>query len=310
VRVAAVASRDAGRAAQFAERRGIPKSCAGYDALLVDPAIEAVYVGLPNSLHVAWTVRAVQAGKHVLCEKPLATSATEARLMREAARRAGVVLLEAFPFHFQPQTLEVIGRVGAGDIGRVRYLQAALAFTVTAPSSIRLQRELAGGALLDAGCYPASLARLVFGVRPVRVAAVSVRGPSGVDETTVATLEYPGGAFAQIACSIAASLHRSAVITGSEGVICTAYANHTEAGSTAGYRIRRGHGWNNDFENIDTAAGNGFRLEAEAFAGMVRGADTGGADARLAISVDNAATLDAIAQSARAGRPVVVSAEP
>lgn len=310
VRVMAVASRDAARARQFAQRWGIPNPYAGYDALLADPAIEAVYIGLPNSLHAEWAIRATQAGKHVLCEKPLATSAAQARRMREAARRAAVVLLEAFPFHFQPQTLEVARRISAGDLGRIRYAQASIGFTVTSPHSIRLQRELAGGALLDAGCYPVSLARLVFGVRPARADAVAAQGRTGIDETTVATLAYPGGGLAQVACSIATSPHRTAVITGSEGVIDTSYANHTEAGSTAFYRLRHGTGWDAGFERIETGAGNGFRLEAEAFARMVRSVDCSEADAFLAMSIDNAAALDAIATSVQTGRQEAVSAEP
>ena len=299
VDVVCVASRDKATAAAFAERHRIGHAHGGYEALLDDQRIDAVYIGLPNSLHAEWATRAAQAGRHVLCEKPLAPSLTEARGMRAAAERTGVVLLEAFPFHFQPQTLEIVRRIEAGEIGTVRLVQASTGFAVSSAGSIRLSRELAGGALLDVGCYPVSLARLIFGARPVEVDAAMECGEAAVDLTTVATLHHRAGGLAQIACSIAVGPHRCAMLCGSAGAIETSFSNHTESGTNASFRIKRGTDFRAPFERIETGAGNGFQFEAEAFARLVRSDDRSEAIARLAMSLDTVATMDAIRESAR-----------
>ena len=306
VRVTAVASRTEASASAFARRFDLAQAHASYEALLEDPAVDAVYIGLPNSLHAEWTLRAAACGKHVLCEKPLATGRVEAAAMFAAARRGGVVLLEAFPYCFQPQTIESLRRIHAGELGSIRVVQASLGFSVTKPDSIRLNRDLAGGALLDAGCYPVSFARLVHGARPIDVDATSQWGPTGVDLTTVATLRYPGGGVAQIACSIVTSLYREAVVLGSDGVIETPYSNHTAPDRPALFREKRGIGWDAAFDEVASGSGNGFRFEVEAFARMVRGDAPGEAAAWEAISLDNAATLEAILESARSSKRVVV----
>lgn len=302
VRVVAVAGRAQASADAFAARFEIARAYAGYEALLADPAVEAVYIALPNSLHAEWAIRAAGYGKHVLCEKPLAVSYAEARSMFDAARRAGVVLLEAFPYCFQPQTVEVLRRIRAGELGTVRCVQASLAFMLSNPANIRMNPALAGGALLDAGCYPISFARLVFGSRPEVVEAGARWGATGVDLTAAATLRYPGGGVAQIACSMESSLCRSALVLGSDGIIETSYANNTAADCAAHFRQKRGTAWDAEFEIVETPSGNGFRFEAEAFARMVRGAAPGEAGAWEAVSLDDAATLEAALASARARR--------
>lgn len=308
IRIVGVASRDAASAARFAAHHRIPQAYTGYDEMLADRRIEAVYLGVPNSLHAHWAIRAAEAGKHVLCEKPLAVTLPEARRMSAAAARTGTVLLEAFPFHFQPQTLEVLRRIEAGEIGTVRVVQASTGFSVAAADSTRLSGELQGGALLDVGCYPVSLARLVFGARPVEVSASMESGGSAVDLTTVATLRQGEGGLAQIACSLKVAPHRCAFVGGSNGAIETAFANHTDAGSSAFFRIKRGSDFGAAFERIETGAGNGFRLEAEAFARLVRGDNRHASAARLAMSLDNVATMDAIRLSARTGARQAVEA--
>ena len=306
VRIAGVASRDAEQATQFARRFGLERAYAGYQALLDDSSVDAVYIALPNSLHAEWTERAARAGKHILCEKPLAPTIDEAARMRSAARQNGVVLLEAYPYYFQGQTIEMLRCIEDGQIGAIRCLQASIGFTVTKPDSIRLNRDLAGGALLDAGCYCVSLARRVFGAPPFLVTASSDWAESGVDRTTVATLKYSDGGFAQIACSIAVSPHRSAIVNGSDGALETSFSNHTDAAQPPFFRLKRGIAWTAAFERIETSAGNGLQLEAEAFAKMVRSGDVIASDAYIAISLDNAATLEAILRSAREGQPVLV----
>jgi D-xylose 1-dehydrogenase (NADP+, D-xylono-1,5-lactone-forming) len=303
VELVAVASRDRGKGEAFARAHGIERAVS-YAELLADPAIDAIYNPLPNGLHAAWSIAALRAGKHVLCEKPLAASEAEAAAMFAAADAHGRVLLEAFPYQFQPQTLEIEGLIRDGAIGEVRSMFAAFGFTMADPANVRLDPDLGGGALLDAGCYPVSFARQVFGARPARVAAVA-RFAHGVDQTLAATLEYPGGAIAQIQCSFATAVHRRAIIAGAAGVIETDYANHTAREEAPSYRIRRGTGWQVPFETVAVARDDGFRLEVEAFAAMVAGDHAPAIAARRAASLDNAWTLAAIAVAARAdhGRP-------
>src|SRR5262245_9159437 len=179
-RVVAVASRDGARAAALAAEFGVPRAYGAYAELLADPEVEAVYIGLPNSLHAEWTIAAVRAGKHVLCEKPLAVSRAEAEAMFEAARAAGVWLMEAFMYRFHPQTLRVQELITSGAIGQVRLIRAIFCFTVADPNNVRLSAELAGGALMDVGCYPLNFARMIAGTAPERVAAAARWAPSGV----------------------------------------------------------------------------------------------------------------------------------
>jgi predicted dehydrogenase len=161
VDVAAVASRDPARAAAFARDNGVARVHATYDALLADPAIEAVYVPLANTLHAQWAIRTVEAGKHVLCEKPLAVSADEARAMIAAARRQGVHLVEAYPYRAQPQMAKLRELLAEGAIGRLRTAQASFGFPLSDPANIRMDTALAGGARMDAGSYPVSFLRMV-----------------------------------------------------------------------------------------------------------------------------------------------------
>lgn len=302
VRMVAVASRQQSAADAFAGRVAIPHAYSGYSQLLADPEVEAVYIALPNSQHADWAVLAAEHGKHVLCEKPLAPTLAQVKRVFASAHRHGVLVLEAFPFHFQPQTLELCRRLSVGEIGALRTLYASIGFTVADPDNIRFKPELGGGALLDAGCYPVSLARLLIGARPVWVSAQSTWNDAGVDVTTVATLRYPEGQFAQISCSMSVGPHRIAVVAGSAGVVETPYSNHTEPDKPAVFRLKSGTGWDGRFDNIETTSGNGFRLEAEAFARMVRSSDPAKDYER--ISLDNAMTLEAIARSARSNQPV------
>ena len=315
VRVEAVASRDAAKAAAFAKDIGVARSHGSYEALLADPQIDAVYIPLPNNLHAQWAILAAQHFKHVLCEKPLALSKAQALTMFEAARAHGVVLLEGYPYWFQPQTGAMVDLLLSGVIGEVRSVQACFGFTVGNPQhNIRMKPELGGGALLDAGSYPLSLIRLVMGEAPLRVSAhsewVNQHGDGqGVDIATVATLHFEGGRSAQMSCAMNAANHRSATIVGSAGTIETEYLNHTGPGPgmAPGYlpsrmRLRRGIANTIPFENIASGMGSGFRFCAEAFAGLVARRDFAAAGRAAQASIDIAAMLEAIAQSARSGQ--------
>jgi len=304
VQVVAVASRAADRAAAFAQELGIPRSLASYDELLADGDVDAVYNPLPNGLHARWSIAAARAGKHVLCEKPLACDEPEGRAMFDAAAAAGVELLEAFPYYFQPQTLELLRLVSVGAIGEVRHVQAAFGFVLTNPDDVRLDPQLGGGALLDVGCYPVSLARLVFGSRPLRASAVARFMDSGVDRTLAGTLEFAGGGLAQISGSFATASHRRALIAGSEATIETDYRNHTDREEPPTLRLKRGPRSDSAFETLSVPRANGFFLEAEAFADLIERGDRATLDTHRAASLDNLATLAALLESARTQRAV------
>ena len=317
VEVVAVASRDADKARAFAAEHGIARYLAGYDALIDDPGVDAIYLPLPNSMHAHWCIRATAKGKHVLCEKPLALGLVQARSIFEAARSHAVMVLEAYPYWFQPQTRDMLRCLQAdavGSIGPVRSMQASFGFTVARPlGNIRLDPALGGGALLDAGSYPLSLIRLVMGCAPQSVQAHASWAPSGVDISTSATLLYADGRRAQMACAMDSANHRRATIVGANGTLETEYLNHTaqRPGHRWGYlpsdmRVRRGIANTIAYESVRSATGSGFRFAAEAFARVVAQRDFAAVERAACASLDIAATLEAIAASARSQQPVAL----
>ena len=307
VAVTAVASREPARARQFAADHGVAVAYGSYEQLLASPDIDAIYNPLPNALHAAWSIRALEAGKHVLCEKPLAISAAEVRAMQTSANRHGLHLVEAFPYRAQPHARRLRELLVSGAIGVPQTVHAAFGFTMQSKGNIRLAPELGGGALLDAGTYPVSLVRLVAGERPRRVQAAACWDPSGIDRTLVATLEHASGLLAQVSCSFATIHHRHAVIAGSAGSLETGYANNPPLDRPVLLRLRRGTGWDAREENVELAPLNGFRAEAESFAALVREGPAHWSGATPAESLDIAATLDAIIASARSGRAVEIA---
>jgi predicted dehydrogenase len=200
--VVAVAARDPERARRFAARHGIPRVHASYEALLADPEIEAIYNPLPNALHARWTIRALEAGKHVLCEKPIAASVAEAEEMAAAAERSGRVLVEAFHYRYHPLFARMRGILDGGEIGEVRHLEAHMCFPLPMPGDIRYSAELAGGALMDAGCYTVHLLRHLAGAEPDVVSARAWWTRGGVDRAMEASLRFPGGRTARLTTSL------------------------------------------------------------------------------------------------------------
>jgi D-xylose 1-dehydrogenase (NADP+, D-xylono-1,5-lactone-forming) len=307
VAVAAVAARDVERATAFARDTGVAKIHPTYEALLDDRDIDAIYNPLPNNLHAAWSIRAADAGKHVLCEKPLAATAAEARAIFDAARRNGVYVVEAYPYRAQPQTIKMRELLAANAIGNLQLIQASFGFPLTDAANIRMDPALAGGALMDAGSYPVSLVRTVAGVKPIRVSAMSRWTDSGVDRTTLATLEFANGLLAQISCSFATARHRHAFIAGDAGSISTTYFNDTSAAFPPLLEVKRGTGWDAQREIIETASIGGFLAEAESFGDLVRHGWARWTGATPEESIDIALTLDALAASARTGAPADVA---
>ena len=317
VKIVAVASRDADKARGFAESTGIERSLGSYEALLADAEIDVVYLPLPNSLHAAWCIRALEHGKHVLCEKPLALNREEARSIFAAARKNQVMLLESYPYWFQPQTARLLELLGTGEdspIGRVRGMQVCFGFTLLNPqTNIRSRPELGGGALLDAGSYPLSFIRLVMGGAPERVMADSSWLDTGVDISTTATLYYADGRRVQMSCAMDTANHRRATIMGTHGTIESEFLNHTSnvANDPWGYlrselRIRKGTAFSIPYEEVHSPSGSGFRFAAEAFAKVIGERDFAAIERAAAASVDIAAMLEAIAKSARSGQPVAL----
>jgi len=301
--VVALASRDREHAERIASELGIARGYGSYAELLADPAVDAVYIGLPNSLHAEWTIKAAQAGKHILCEKPLGVSRAEAESMFDVAREHGVWLMEAFMYRFHPQTLKVKELIDAGAIGRVRLIQAAFGFTVTDTANVRLSTQLAGGALMDVGCYCVNFARLITGNAPEGVAAAVRWADSGVDAMLVGTLEYPDGIMAQIECSLFSSHHQTARVIGSAGIIDLEQAFTPPFDQPSYIRLQRG-ARSDESETIEIPPVNHYRLEAEAFGRLIQ-AGHGGHDLPempLDETLDNMATIDALLKSARTAR--------
>ncbi|CAM5188827.1 Inositol 2-dehydrogenase/D-chiro-inositol 3-dehydrogenase [Castellaniella defragrans] len=315
--VTAVASRREETARKFAAENAVDRYFSSYEAMLEDPDLEAIYLPLPNTLHAEWAIKAAKAGKHVLCEKPMAVSRQEAAAMFEAAHRSGTVLLEAYPYWFQPQSLKLRDLISSGAIGAVRSVSASFGFQVGNPdTNIRLKPDLGGGALLDAGSYTTSLVRLVMGCAPARVTAWSVMTAAGVDMSTMALFEYGDGRRAQISCAMDGANHRHATIVGAEGSLYTEYLNHTSdiaVGDERGYlpsrmQLRRGIAATIPFEDVQSPTGSGFLFEIEEFARMVRGTTARAAVQEAeAASLDIAATLEAVRESARSGKAVDLS---
>ena len=218
--IAAIASRDARRAADTAARFNIARSYGSYEALLADPEVEAIYNPLPNHLHVEWTVKALEAGKHVLCEKPIALNADEAQAILAARDRSGKRVIEAFMVRFHPQWQRIRALVQADRIGAVGAIQSAFLFTVLDPKNVRNQVDIGGGALYDVGCYPIVTARYVYGVEPERVVALIDRDPGlRVDRLSSGIVAFPGGRQLVFSSALQLAAYQRVVILGSRGRI-------------------------------------------------------------------------------------------
>ncbi len=219
VMLAAVAARDPARARRFAARFGIPRVHETYDDLLADPELDAVYVPLPNSLHAIWSIRALRAGKHVLCEKPLAANEGEARAMAVAAEAAGRVLMEALHFRYHPLAARMKDIVTSGELGEVGHLEAEFSVPLLAPWSIQFRHDLGGGATMDVGSYTIHLLRHLAGAEPQVVAARARLIRPQVDRAMTGDLTFPDGRTARMRCALLSSrlfrLH--AVVRGTEG---------------------------------------------------------------------------------------------
>ena len=236
--LAGVASRSAERARSYAAEWEIAGAYDSYEAMLADPQIDAVYIPLPNHLHVEWTLNAIAAGKHVLCEKPMALVPSDVDRVAEAAARRGVVVAEAFMYRHHPLTLARGGRWSpSGQIGRLRAIRGTFTFMLTRPNDVRLVPEWGGGSLWDVGCYPVSYARLLAG-EPLAVTAQAVRHETGIDMAVAGTLLFPDDVVGVFDCGFGAHFRTLVEIAGTDGVITL--ETPFKPGAEAPLRLTRG----------------------------------------------------------------------
>ena len=215
----AVASRTQESADRYAREWKIPRALGSYEALLADPEIDVIYNSLPNHLHAEWTIKAVEAGKHVLCEKPIALSVDELDAMKESARKHGRVVAEAFMYRHHPQTLKVQDIVKNGSLGSLKLIRGSFSYVLTRAGDVRLDPAMGGGSIWDVGCYPISYTRTVAGETPLEVFGWQVTGPTGIDETFVGQMRFNHEVHAQFDCSFAIPFHAFMEIIGSEGTL-------------------------------------------------------------------------------------------
>ena len=294
--VVAVASRDQARAEAYAREHGIPVAHGSYEALLEDRAVEAVYIPLPNSLHVEWSIRALEAGKHVLCEKPLAARAEDAERAFAAAESAGLLLSEAFMYRHHPQTRRLSELVAEGAVGEPRVVRASFSFRLDDPTNVRMLRELDGGSLMDVGCYCVSGARLVAGAEPERAFGEAV-DPAGVDVRFSGSLRFPGPLLASFHCGFDIRSGHELEVVGSEGSLFLADPWHCRE---SGIELRR----EDAVEQISVERANSYRLELDDMSDAIRSGRApllGRDDA-----VGQARALEALRHSAEQGSPVAV----
>jgi D-xylose 1-dehydrogenase (NADP+, D-xylono-1,5-lactone-forming) len=263
VEVVAVSSRDAACAEAYARERGIERAYGSYEGLLEDPDVEAVYISLPNSLHVKWAIQALEARKHVLCEKPLSRRPEDVERAFDTAERVDRVLMEAFMYRHNPQTRRLKELVDGGAIGRLRLVRAAFSFPLADASDVRLDPALDGGALMDVGCYCVSGARLLAG-EPQRVYGEQVLAASGVDEVFTGTMLFPHDVLAQIDCGLALPLRDELEAIGEDGSIFLDDPWHCR---TPGLELRTQGGR----EDIAVERADSYRLELENMSDAIRG---------------------------------------
>jgi D-xylose 1-dehydrogenase (NADP+, D-xylono-1,5-lactone-forming) len=264
VDVVAVASRDAATAERYAREHSIERAHGSYDALLADPEIEALYISLPNSFHVEWSIRALEAGKHVLCEKPMGRRVPDVERAFDTAEREGRLLMEAFMYRHHPQTRRLTELIDDGVIGRVRMIRSAFSFFEGDPANVRLSTALDGGALMDVGCYCVSASRLLAG-EPLRVSAEQALGGDGVDVAFAATMRFDDDVIAYFDAGLALADRYELEVIGERGTLFVADPWHC---GHPGIEVRRDEGAT---ERIEIDRVDPYLLEAENMSAAIRG---------------------------------------
>jgi D-xylose 1-dehydrogenase (NADP+, D-xylono-1,5-lactone-forming) len=294
VEVVAVASRAQDRADAYAREWGIPRAYGSYEDLLADSEIEAVYIPLPNTLHVEWSIKALEAGKHVLCEKPISRHATDVEAAFDAAARNGRLLSEAFMYRHHPQTAKLTSLVDDGAIGELRLVRSTFSYGLYDERNIRLRSDVEGGALMDVGCYNVSSSRLLAG-EPERVWAEAWFGPTATDWTLTATMRFPNDVLALFDCGTALVERDELEAIGSEGSLFLDDPFHCD---DPVIELRR----EGKVERIEVAHEDPYRLELENMSDAIRG------NAELLLgredALSQARALEALHRSATSGAPI------
>ncbi len=299
--VTAIASRDLDKAQTAAGPLGIARAYGSYEELLADPRIDAIYNPLPNHLHVPWSIKAAEAGKHVLCEKPIGLSVAEARQLMAARDRTGVQIGEAFMVHCHPQWLRAREIIGSGEIGELRTMLGAFSYFNRDPKNIRNDPKIGGGGLMDIGCYPITMARFLFGEEPRRVAGVMELDPEmGTDRLTSAVLHFPSGQSV-FTCSTQAVPYQTFQILGTRGRIEMEIPFNappdrvTRLFVDTGVDLFGGGKRTEEFPICDQ-----YTLQGDQFSRAIRG--DGPVPTPLEDSVANMLVIEAVARSAESGR--------
>lgn len=268
----AIASRDLGKAQETAKEFGIPQSYGSYEELLADPSIDAVYIPLPNHLHKPWTIRAAEAGKHVLCEKPIALDAREAEEMKQACEKAGVQLAEAFMYRHHPRYKRIKEIIASGEIGEIRGIHGAFTFNNAKDfGNVRYVKEWGGGSLYDVGCYPLSAARFILEQEPVAVTVLAQFSEQhgGVDMMASGLVEFPGDVALTFDCGMWTAFRNVLEIVGSDGSIYLpkAYLYDKNEDGDADFFVRTSSGERREKADLIDI----YALQADDFAAAVFG---------------------------------------
>jgi D-xylose 1-dehydrogenase (NADP+, D-xylono-1,5-lactone-forming) len=292
-RLLAVASRNPREAAELYSFAPNARIYDDYDAVINNPEIDAIYVPLPNNLHAEWTIKALQAGKHVLCEKPLAATTEEAKEMATTARQHNVLLMEAFMYRFHPQIQWTLEQVEAGLVGQIRLVRASFSFDIRSrPENIRLNPELAGGSLMDVGCYTVNFCRAVYGHSPLMASArVHMPKPTGVELATNALLDFGNGGFALLDCSFELPARQMVEIMGELGTITLPVPFTPGNSDVTIFVTKEGKMTEHNFSRVDQ-----YQLEVEHFADCILLQREPAL--RMSETLENIATLEAIYQAA------------
>jgi D-xylose 1-dehydrogenase (NADP+, D-xylono-1,5-lactone-forming) len=293
-----VASRDQQRAEAYARKWGIERAYGSYEELLADPDIEAVYISLPNTLHSEWSIRSVEAGKHVLCEKPLSRHPEEVEAAFDAAERAGRLLSEAFMYRHNPQTARFRQLLDEGAIGEPRLVRSTFSYGLYDTDNIRLRTDVEGGALMDVGCYCVSGSRLATSAEPVSVYGQAWVGETGTDWVFTGSLRFPGDVLAIFDCGTALTERDELEVMGSEGSLFLDDPFHANQPVIEQRRDGR-------VERIELEPADSYRLELENLSRAIRG------EAELLLgredALGQARALEALHRSAETGQPVTLS---
>ena len=304
--VAAIASRDPARARAAAAALGLEQAYGSYEALLADPGIDAIYNPLPNHLHVPWTIKALEAGKHVLCEKPIGLTAQEAEALIEARDRSGKHVLEAFMVRQHPQWAKACALAQGGRIGEARAIQTSFAYFNPDPANIRNQPDIGGGALYDIGCYAILAARFLFGTEPQRAVALVDRDPvMKVDRLTSGLVDFPDGRQLVFLCATQLSRYQKLHIFGTNGRIDIEVPFNPPPGRLARLRVDDGAGGDGfEIETIDTEPCDQYTLQGDEAARVFLGEIP--APYPIEDAIRNMRVLDALFRSRESNRWEIV----